>query len=452
MRILQVIHSFPPHNFLGTEVYAYHLCKELAKRHHIFIFHRVNELGKKDYEIYHNNYDGLEVYAINNTFKNYNGFEAVYKNEGISNKFSTIIDQIKPDIVHIQHLLYLSTSIINEIKKRHIPIVFTLHDYWLICPQGQLLKSNFNICDNNDYSECINCILYQLSIKKNIFNYYYYLKKFVPESLLQLIKRNYFNYAKASFLSQEEAFRQINKRAKHIKDICANIDLFIAPSEFIRNKFIEFGVSEDKIIFSGYGFNLDNFKDTQKIPSDKIRFAFIGNIMPAKGIHYLIDAFNKIKNDNVELRIYGRVMSYKAILENYLNYIKKIVKNRNIKFMGGFDNKDVANIFRQTDVLIVPSIWHENSPLVIQEAFATGTPVIASRIGGIPELIEDGINGILFEPNDVADLCRKIVMFIENPSLIEEIKRNIKLPKSIGENAREIENIYEELLATAKVY
>jgi glycosyltransferase involved in cell wall biosynthesis len=451
MRIFQVVHSFPPLNVVaGTGIYTYSLSKELAKRHRIFIFHRISELRQKDYEILQNNYYDFEVYTINNTFKQYSSFEMTYKNEAISNRFPEIIDQINPDIVHIQHLLYLSASIIEEIRRKCIPIVFTLHDYWLFCPQGQLLENNFKICDNKDYSKCIKCVLHQLTIKENIFKYYYFLERLVPGGLLQFIKKRYLNYAQVAFLSFDKAVKMLNERAEYMKNICSIVDLFIAPSEFLRNKFIDFGMPENKIIFSRYGFNLDNFKDLRKISSNKLRFGFIGNLLPAKGVHLLISAFNRIKNDTIELKIYGQAHSYKSKLGNYLKYIKKLTKNKNIKFMGGFDNKNISKVFAGIDVLVVPSIWYENSPLVIQEAFAAKTPVIASNIGGISELINNGKNGLLFEPNNIDDLLKKINLIIEDPSLLEAIKHNLRSPKSIEQNAKEIESIYEDLIASVK--
>jgi glycosyltransferase involved in cell wall biosynthesis len=369
-----------------------------------------------------------------------------YKNDAISNRFSKILDKIKPDIVHIQHLLYLSTTVIEDIKKRDIPIVFTLHDYWLICPQGQLFKNNSTICDNKAYLECLSCIPHQLCIRKNVFYYYYFFKKILPDSLFQLIKKNYINYAKTSFITPDEAIKQINKRAQRMRDICSKVNLFIAPSNFLKKKFIEFGIPQEKILFSQYGFNLDRFKDFKKVSSNKLRFAFIGNILPAKGIHILIEAFNKVKNKDVELKIYGKVISYKGLLESYLKYIKDLAKNKNIRFMGGFDNRDIVNIFSQIDVLVIPSVWPENSPLVIQEAFASKTPVIASRVGGIPELIQDGVNGLLFGVNKVDSLYEKIMYIVDNPKLIEELKENIKPPKDIKVNAQEIEEIYKRLV------
>lgn len=447
MNILQVVSGFPPFNTFGTEVYAYNLSKELAKKHKVFVFYRINDLNLREYALNHRRLDGLEIFSINNTFKLCGSFETAYKNDVIAKKFGWILGQVNPDIVHIQHLLYLSTNIIEEAKKRNTPILFTLHDYWLLCAQGQLLKNNISACNKKNSFECIDCVFHQLSIKKNIFNTFYFLKKYTPEYLVQLAKNIYLNYCRFFSSSKIQAISLIEERVAYMKAISSKVDFFISPSQFLKRKFIEFGIPEDKIIFLPHGFNLDNFKNSQKISFGKIRFGFIGNSLPAKGVHILIKCFNKIKNDNVELKIYGQAMSYKAMLGNYLHYIKKMAKNKNIKFMGGFDNRNIAKIFRAIDVLVVPSIWPENSPLVIQEAFLAKTPVIASRIGGIPELVNDGLNGILVNPGDANDLQGKIQYIIDNPNIIEKFKGNIPEVKSIEDNAKEIEEIYKKLIA-----
>lgn len=448
MKIIFVSHGFPPFSYGGGEVYAYNLAKELAKRHEVFIFARVNDFKQEEYEIKKENLNGFNLFFINNTLRKCFDFELTYKNNYIDQKFVQLLDEVKPDLVHIQHLLYLSSNLIKEIKQRHIPIIFTLHDYWLICPQGQLLKNDLTICCGKNYFECTNCIIHQLSIKKNVLNYYLFFRSILPNSALQFIKNIYLNYAKASFMNNKERLRKINKRLDYIREIIPQVDLFISPSHYLRNKFIEFGIPKEKIIFSQYGFNLDDFKNFKKIPAGNLRFAFIGNIMPSKGLHVLIKAFNQV-NNNVELKIYGQVNSYKGILANYLKQIRKSIKNKNIKLMGSFENKDIFKILSEIDVLIVPSIWPENSPLVVQEAFAARMPVIASSVGGIPELIQDNLNGLLFNLNDSDNLYEKIKLVIGHPGILKSLEKNISPPKDIQSNALEIEQIYQCLVTNA---
>ena len=166
MRILQVVHSFPPHNMAGTEIYTYNLSKELSKKSEVFVFYRVNDFKKREYELDYDKFNGFNIVTINNTFRFCDSFEKFYKNDIIAQQFAEVMDKIKPDIVHIQHLIFLSTTIIDKIKKRGIPIVFTLHDYWLICPQWHFLKKDLSICDNSAISQCLDCLGQQLCIKK----------------------------------------------------------------------------------------------------------------------------------------------------------------------------------------------------------------------------------------------------------------------------------------------
>jgi glycosyltransferase involved in cell wall biosynthesis len=172
----------------------------------------------------------------------------------------------------------------------------------------------------------------------------------------------------------------------------------------------------------------------------------MGTLLPVKGIAFLISAFKEIKERNIKLSIYGKLFPFTGF-ESYPNLLKKMVKNDDrIEFMGGYDNKNIGQILPNIDVLIVPSLWLENAPLVIQEAFLTKTPVIASRIGGIPELVNDGLNGLLFNPGDAGDLREKIRCIIANPDIIEKFKGHIPKVKSIEDNAKQIEEIYTGLV------
>lgn len=445
MKIAQVIHSFPNYNVAGTEVYTYNLTKKLAERNKVDIFCRINDPNIKEYELIKENYNGLSIYTINNTFKDYISFKQTYKNDYIAEKFGKFLDETTPDIIHIQHLMFLSVSIIEEIEKRNIPVVFTLHDYWLFCPQSQLLRSNMVDCKEYNYLECTDCVAHQLIINKGLIRSYRSLHKIIPVQVLHLFKQGCLSYVKSITLFQKKTSGQIKQRLEYIKEVCEKVNLFIAPSVFIKKKFLDFGISTDRIIISRYGINRNPFVNSYKKKSDKLRFAYIGTLLPHKGVHVMIKAFNRIKHDRVELSIYGKLYPY-AGFEYYPNYLKKLAKNRNIRFMGGFDNNDISDIFANIDVLIVPSIWPENSPLVIQEAFLARTPVIASDIGGIPELVKHNINGLLFRANEPNDLYDKIKLIIDNPSDIEKLKQSFPVIKSIEENARELEKLYHILV------
>jgi glycosyltransferase involved in cell wall biosynthesis len=450
MKILQIVHGFPPKNIAGTEVYTHSLSSELAKNHEVFVFHRVNDWHASEYEILRKKEGNLNIVTINNTFRLCNTFEDTYQNDQIAEKFSYVLDEIMPDIVHIQHLLYLSITIIKKIKERRLPIVFTLQDYWMFCPQGQLFKKNLTSCQNQDLDECADCVRYQLGIRRNISSIYHFFKQHLPEKLCFVSKNLYLSFAKCFWMKQKNTEKSLIDRIFFMREICSQVDLFIAPSEFIKNKFIEFGIREEKIKHLPYGIPKVDVRKVPPAPSEITRFGFIGNLLPAKGVHILIQSFNAIDPDRAELKIYGRASSYKSSLENYKGSIKKAARHKNIHWMGGVDNEEISRVLKNLDILIVPSLWDENSPLVIQEAFLAKVPVIASRLGGIPELVKDNINGLLFKAGDARELRLKIQEIIKNPGLILKLKTYIPPVESIEDHAKKIEEIYTDLIREAK--
>jgi glycosyltransferase involved in cell wall biosynthesis len=418
----------------------------LAKRHEVFVFYRINDPKRYEYSLIHRRFENLETYAINRTFKFCSSFSETYNNDIVNRKFTRILEAIKPDIVHIHHLLFLSCGIVDEIKKRKIPILYVLHDYWLICYRGQLLKDDLTICSGSSIEACRDCLKYILSIRKGSMYIYQLLKRRIPGQSMNLLKRLHLAIRKS------DGTGEVIKWRNSLSDASSNIDLFIAPSNFIKDRFSLANFPKEKILYCPYGFDNSSFANGYfKKKSHLLRFGYMGTLLPSKGVDILISVFKKIKNSNVRLSIYGKLFSY-AGFEFYPQTLQKLAYGDDrIQLAGEYDNKDIGKIFSEIDVLLVPSIWQENAPLVIQESFLAKTPVIASRIGGIPELINDRINGLLFEPGNVDDLKEKMQYVIDNPAIIEEFRKNIPRVKSIEDNAAEMEHIYSKLIARENI-
>ncbi|MDD5594907.1 MAG: glycosyltransferase family 4 protein [Candidatus Omnitrophica bacterium] len=439
MKILQVVHSFLPYTMAGTEVYSYKLSKELARNNEVSVFFRINDPRLKEYTLEQKEYEGLNTYALNHTFRHCKSFRQTYQDENIDKKFAELLDKINPDVVHIHHLLFLSFGMVGEIKKRKIPLIYTLHDYWLLCYRGQLIKETLKTCNYPAVNECNECLKYLLSIQGNSLFFYNLLKKKIPASLLNAGKKLYLATARSKTTNAVEVFQ------KSTQELFTQIDLFLAPSYFIREKFISQGLKKEKIIYSPYGFDLNNFTALSSEKSSKLRFGFLGTLLPMKGVDLLISAFKEIMDKNIELSIYGKLFSYVGF-ESFPNQLKKVVGNDPRIFLrGGYDNKDVGKILSKIDVLVVPSLWFENSPLVIQEAFLAHLPVVAARIGGIPEMIKDGLSGLLFNAGDKNDLKEKLEYLIHHPEMIKKFKENIPGVKSIEEDARRTQEAYQAL-------
>ena len=448
MKILQVVHAFPPYNIAGVEVYTYSLCRGLGARHEVYVFCRVCNPREKEYSVNYRQDGKIRIYSLNNTFKYCESFTGLYRNPQISRAFSEVLDAINPDIVHIQHLQFLSADIIHEIKKRGIPIVYTLHDYWLICPQWHFLRNKTELCSADNIEECIECLKDWLMISRGPKFIYRMLKRVMPVSLLRQLKSLYVSSSNKK-ADKGNLLSLIRQRIEYMRSIVKSVDIFISPSQFLRSRFIKFGIPEGKNLLVTHGvrgFEVNSAPDKLK---KGITFGFIGTLLPAKGIHILLEAFNPLKGESI-LNIYGKFRPYDGF-EDYPDRLEKLARGRRVHFKGGFDNDKIGDIFSEIDVLVAPSLWMENSPLVIQEAFWAKTPVIASRIGGIPELIREDINGLLFNPGDTQDLRAKMELLIEKPEIIERLRKNILPPKGMEEHAIEIENIYTELIEGAGV-
>lgn len=424
MKILQVGSGIPPDFIGGAEIYMYNLAKELSNFHEVHILYPVYTKRAKP-QIVDQVSDNLYIHILqipqfvllkSIQIKN------TYLNRSIEQKFMELLIRTKPDIIHFHNLWkFRSARLVDIAHQLNIPIVMTLHDYWFLCPFSTMVNYENNVCNMPEPTECYKCWVEKLSANTSVKQ----LKPFLKFIL--------------KMLNSPEDFK---KRNELLKPMLLTVDKIIAPSRFLREMFIRYDVQENKIIYSENGYNLDVFKGfKRKKESNKIIFGFAGSIIPIKGVHILVDAFLDVPEDKAELRIYG---NYNPNSKYVKELLEKTRNRKNIKFMGRYE--DIRIPYSEIDVLIFPSISYENCPLVLAEARATKTPVIASNLGAIPEFVEDGKTGLLFEPNNPADLREKIMLIIENPELIEKFKANIKPPKSMEEHAKEIECLYLSLI------
>lgn len=392
MRVLKIIHGFPPDYMAGSEVYSYHLVKELRSQNiEVFVFTRSENQFDKEYTIYDELFENISIKRVNKSKRDYR-YEQKFYDERLELIFEDYLKELAPDIVHIGHLCHLSTNLIKIIKSYNIPIVFTIHDFWMHCVKGQLVNKRGEICEGPGHSKCKDCSPFSVTMD------------------------------------------EVKQSAKHIGESLELIDRFISPSHTLRDFFISQGVSGEKISYLKYGFNTGKIEFNPKTFSkdNKINFGFMGRVIPTKGIKVLIDAFRELPE--VKLSIYGGIGAEKRFLES-----------DNVIFKGRYDNNNINEVLSEIDVLIVPSTWYENAPLVIQEAFLAGIPVITSNIGGMKELVRNNVNGFTFEVNDSDSLKEVIERVVANPELLNHLERSRDMVVDIRDDVNEIIKIYRGL-------
>lgn len=421
MNILKVIHGYPPHFNAGSEVYTKSICSELSKRHSITIFTREENPYKPDFSIRSEKVDeNLTICFLNNP----RGKDG-YKHQQVDEQLRQLISHVKPDVAHIGHLNHLSTGIVDVLTKANIPVVFTLHDFWLMCPRGQFLQTNFGtvnhyqLCSGQEDSKCAS-ICYRAYFSGND------------------------EQADLSYWS-----RWISGRMAETRSLAKNVDLFIAPSQYLRERFVSgFGLPKDKVTYLDYGFPISYLQPVTKNKSSTFTFGYIGTHIPSKGVHLMIEAFSKIKG-TAELHIWGRENNPSTTT---LKNLAQSCGNK-VVFKGEYINKNLATeVFSNVDCIVVPSIWMENSPLVIHEAQACKVPVITADAGGMAEYVQHGKNGLLFSHRNLEDLALKMQYALTNPDTMRKMGSRGYLYSidgaipSIEDHCSTLEKLYEQII------
>ncbi|MCW3103105.1 MAG: hypothetical protein JWO09_1545 [Bacteroidetes bacterium] len=421
MKIIKIIHGYPPFYNAGSEVYSQSICEELSKNNQVFVFTREENPYLPDFTIRKEQINENLVIYLANMAQGKDGF----RHNELDFIFSNLLNEIQPDVAHIGHLNHLSTGFVDVLKSKNIPIVFTLHDFWLMCPRGQFLQRNFGnpnhhqLCDKQENTKCAT----------NCYNAYFTGQDENKE-------------ADVSFWSN-----WIGNRMQETKDIINKVDLFIAPSKYLKKRYVEeFSVKENKMYYLDYGFPLQYLNPTKKKEDTEVfTFGYIGTHIPAKGVNILIEAFLKLKGQT-SLKIWG--WKDQRATKELIEKAKSL--GLPIEFRGEYVNKNLADeVFSQVDCIVVPSIWGENSPLVIHEAQACHIPVITANYGGMAEYVEHKTNGLLFEHRSSNSLSEQMQWAIENKSkMIDFGKRGYLLSENGGvpeikEHCKELQKIYE---------
>ncbi|HER44011.1 MAG TPA: glycosyltransferase family 1 protein, partial [Candidatus Eisenbacteria bacterium] len=293
-------------------------------------------------------------------------------------KISRLVDETKPDIAHIHNLrAHLTTSILAPLERAGIPIVWTLHDYKLVCPNSNLLSGD-EVCER--------CI-------PNRFHH-------------MLVRRCKKGSIGASGIAMLEAFYE------RLTRVASRVDRFIAPSRFLEGKMIEGGIDRSRIVW------LPNFVDAEEGAAgpEGDYYLYVGRLSREKGVDLLIRAAARVGNGR--LLILGDGPERGA-----LERLAAELGAAGIEFLGHRTTEEVGSILGAARFVVLPSRWYENLPFSIMEAFAAGRPVVAADIGGIPEMVENGVNGFLFPPGDSEALAGRIAALLDSADLREEMGR-----------------------------
>jgi glycosyltransferase involved in cell wall biosynthesis len=449
MKIILTVHQFFPDYFSGTEVLTFSVAKELLRRGHAVSVYtgypaRQSMLDAERFDKYQ--IDGIDVFRFHHAFvpmgEQHTVSEVEYNNRLSAQQFAGIVEKVKPDLVHFFHFSRLSAALVDVVHQFRVPSYYTPTDFWAVCPTSQLLLGDGRVCGGPSRHGG-NCVKHVATMTG--WEPYASIVQRLPDFAIDAAAWMAKSLSAPRFPLKAEIAALGDRKRFNIARLNA-LQGIVSPTKLMTKVLTSNGVKPGLITQSAYGIDVTGFDSVQREHSkrDWLTFGYIGTLAPHKGCHVLLEAFCRLANRaGSRLKIFGNPNDF----PDYVAKLRQIAEgNRSIEFCGTFPNDRIAEVLSGIDALIVPSVWYENTPLVVYSALAAKCPVIASDFAGMSEVIQHEVNGLLFKPGDANALREQLSRFENEPKLEAELSGNCQPPKSIATYVDELLALYERSL------
>lgn len=445
MKILYVVHQFFPDHTTGTEVLTLTTARSMKQQGHqvaIFTAFPENEPLLDSTRLDDYVFEDIKVWRFRHfyaaTDEQPNVVESEYNNREAARYFKEILVMYQPDVVHVFHFHRITASIIQECKSMAIPVVYTPTDFWFMCPTMQLLLNECDIClgPDKDYANCLKHLTMRRTVswRKNILSH-------VPKcvfSLSMMVSKEVDINSRSVFAKA----KALSMRGEFLRNALEAVARILVPSTVMKRHMSGFLNSYEN--FVDLPFAVDLPEKIKRKPSKCFRIGFIGTISHLKGPHVLSEAISLLPEHlNLEAYIYGDI----EIFPHYSQLIEKYAElDKRIKLCGTFPFSKINEVFSELDVLIIPSVWHENTPLVAYAAQAYGCPIIASRIDGLSDVVIEGKSGVFYTPGSAKELAGMLQGFHDSRGELDAIAEQVRQPNSIGMYMNKLLDVYNDVL------
>ncbi|MCS7220906.1 MAG: glycosyltransferase family 4 protein [Anaerolineae bacterium] len=408
MKVLFVLHRFFPDSIGGTEQHVWDLAHGLRERgHEVAVFYRAT--GPAGLQL--SEWDGIPTYrAQAGPLQPLPVFLSTLYDPRLTALFRQVVSSFRPDVIYLAHLMGLPIALTAELRRLHIPWVLSLHDYWWVCANAQLITNDTEeLCDGPRYwVNCARCGLARLGWRR--------LAPLAPA------------LAPAMAL-----------RGRRLRSGLERADRILAFSEFVRTWYLRHGTPAERLVRVRMGIRGPEVIPRRTRLEGPVRFLYAGGLAPQKGLHVLIEAFQRA-DAPAELWIAGDVQAFPA----YVERLRMSARHPGIRFLGRVARDDLWPLMAEADVVAVPSLWHETFSYLAHEAFLVGVPVVASAVGALPEVVQHEVNGILVPPGDVDAWTVALRQLASDPVLRAHLRSHLPPVRTFAEYLDEM----EALLAT----
>lgn len=443
MNILIGVHQFFPDHRTGTEVLTLELARGLRNRgHNIQILTTVAEKelsSRRTPWMSQDKYDDFVIYRLHYGTKN--------QRDPISLHFDApdrvhlvkgLVTQLKPDTVHFNHIIGFSAKVIPEIRLMQIPVIFTPTDFWTVCPMATLYRTfDKQVCNGpGDGTNCVRCF------------------KPMPYWAAKLALKVGKSTIMSRLVGNVASVNSLAIRLNTMIDSVNAASKVLPATQFLADMLVRHGVDQRRVKVVRYGIDVGRLPEKIAIPEHfseerPLQLGFIGTLSEIKGCHVILEALSLLEKQlqkKVTLSIYGKREEsepYCADLQNKANELGGIVQFREV-----FDHEKIGEVLRGLHMLVVPSLWYESTPLVLCSALNTATPVLISKLDGMTEAVNEGINGFSFAAGHPRELSRMIIKFLNTPEFLISIHQSSRgKSRTTNDYVNEIESEYLDLVS-----
>lgn len=409
MRVLLVTHRYPPFGLTGVERVAEQTALSLtAAGYEVTVLARRESAAPPIPKVERMQRNGIEIVMLSGGGPLHGRFPKLASVLG--RLFERTLIECAPDVVLISHLMNHSPSYVEIAHRWNVPVILELHDYYTACEQARLERTSGELCRGPEGGRA--CAVH-------------------------------------CFPAQPRTLERWALRTRMFRHAVEQADALITPSRFAADYFRElFGSNLPPLHVIGNGIDASGIAPSSSPADETLSIGYIGAVAPHKGVHVVVEALRQARLPKARLTLFG------VITQPYFGDLLKVVEkidNLEFRAYGGFDPADLPALLGGVDIVVVPSMWWETYSIVIREALACGIPVIASRLGALPEAVRHGENGLLFHPGSSLELATMLQLLDSNRDQLDALRSGIRTSDwiSVEEKTRQLQTVLDGVVGVA---
>lgn len=437
MRILLAVHQFFPEFRTGTETLTRRTAEELQRRGHQVWILTAGPHDPRSPLWRRERWQGLQLIRFNPSPEASpitGGLAQSFRRPELEADFAALLRELRPDLLHLFHLRRHTLSLADAARACGVPMVASLTDYWLACPTGQLQFPEQLPCAG-PRGDAANCVQH---LSARLLPPLAWLPLPVWRVLVEVLKP-----------LQIGPLAALRRRPAAMAQMVAICEKILVPSVLMLRTFERLNFDTRRFVVCPYGISLEGLEvESARQPwagphHRPLCIGFIGSFNRAKGVHVLLEAVQLLSNySQLQVRLYGNPSDDFA-------YVKQLQKQTSglshVQWCGVFDSEQVFSVLADLDLLVVPSLWRENAPLIVLQALASGLPLLLSDVEGMADQVQPEVNALLFPPGNSEILAARLQGFIADPQRLAALTNRGGSPRTIADYGDHLELLYAHL-------